>query len=110
MHLQIMSRSKKGGTYLVTSLQMTLLVKELMFGILVTYKLNCTYNTSSLRNEYDGIKDIRLTRTDCDKAGDTMLCGGHRGQVGKVTEFQHSIIRSSHRCDWCRFEPRTGHM
>ena len=22
----------------------------------------------------------------------------------------HLIIRSSHRCDWCRFEPRTGHM
>ena len=32
--------------------------------------------------------------------------GGPLGRVGKVNEFQ----RSSHRCVWCRFEPRTGHM
>ena len=29
---------------------------------------------------------------------------------GSAAEFQRSFFRSSYRCGWCRFEPRTGHM
>ena len=38
--------------------------------------------------------------------------GGPRGRVVKSADISlpHLTIRSSHRCVWCGFEPRSGHM
>ena len=38
--------------------------------------------------------------------------GSPRGRVVKSADISllHLTIRSSHRCVWCGFEPRSGHM
>ena len=40
------------------------------------------------------------------------VLGGPRGRVVKSADISlpHLTIRSSHRCDWCGFEPRSGHV
>ena len=44
------------------------------------------------------------------KFGWILSIGGPRGRVVKVADSLSPLtIRSSHRCDWCGFEPHTGH-